>query len=305
MSIFPPNRRKAYFIEFERLRSCGRIPLYSSEVSSTLTLIDDVNAESSLIVFVSHRGVSCEQGESSAALSRPLPDTCGNDKFHLLIEAVEKVMTDMTSGFTECYLWIDCVCRDPSDPGLIPYEEIFEVVDITLTPMFDPSVGDVTLNDYIYEARPWGYGPDGYINRSWCRLEMLFSTAIAPRENNETRKAKLSETFVHIFDRNYRPHLLYGSFESTQQRLPLILPEKDDNFFDSYSPLVGSLSVTDDAVHIKKLMEGLKTRLISEQIIMVYMQALFYMYPLSLENTTDPVSTGRKGRPSRKMADMF
>jgi hypothetical protein len=220
-------KRIPKFIEFKQLKSFECLPNYSSSISRTLMLISEIDVDDALFVFVSHRGVLVEQEDA-----RPLPDTPGNDKFRLLIEAVEKTLINLTPGLEHCYLWIDCVCWDLSSPDQIPYEEIFEVVDLVMTPMFDPSVPFDVDENFAYDARPWGYGPEAYLGRSWCRLEMLFSAAIAlsRRKKEQSRRGKLSETFLSVVDVGVRPHLLYGSFESARNLPPLVLPDKDDRY---------------------------------------------------------------------------
>ena len=270
---------EAYVISFTSLKSYGHLPCQGTEGTlSSLTKLSEINKEESLIIFVTHRGVY--QSDES----RPSIDTEQHDKYNLLCEAVEKVRTLLVPGVKECYLWIDCVCSevDEKDGGISssgssgssgsftpPLEVIMASSDLLLTPMYDASVAnidEVPNAEDPYEARPWGYGPEAYLARGWCRLEMLCSLVLPLEITSVKKRACYHESFEYVLNRESRgrPHLLYGSYESKLDLPPLVLPEQEVMFFDGYHPFKGKFSRNQDRLLVKFQMERLRKTLISK-----------------------------------------
>ena len=255
-----------FFLNCKHLEGLTALPIYCHDVQTILTPLEEINHDNALIVFISHRGVAFDDADTT--LARPQPDSAQNDKFKLLVEAIEKIMTGISPGMEECYIWMDCICRSISDLALSPYDRIFECIDLMLTPLHDPSVTDIPQSK-PYDAKPWGYGPEAYLNRMWCRLEMMISTATPMKRYDEIRRAKMSPAFLLIIDKGFRPHLLYGSFESKQNLPPLVLPEKSPDFFDTFSPFSGNVSIASDMHMIKQYLEQFRSKVIAEQILEV------------------------------------
>ena len=192
-------------IEFKALKSFGCIPILSSHgeaLASMLTPLDCIDHDSSIVIFVSHRGVF---DPSNLLEESPRPDTPSNDKFILICEAVDRIMTVLAPGMDYCYLWIDCTCTvSSSEAAVPPYEEILRMTDILLTPMYDSSVPNEAKKKDAYIAKPWSHGPEAYLNRSWCRLEILMALATTMADSSPLRRSRLSAAFLYILDRKKR-----------------------------------------------------------------------------------------------------
>lgn len=210
MEFLTGKRSVASLIEFNAMKACKCIPSFSShgdELAALLTPMHLIDLDESVIIFVSHRGISSLNAidELSPDVKlQPRPDTPANDKFNLIVEAVDKIMAALAPGMKTAYLWIDCACGSLPNQ-LPPYEEILFLTDIVLTPLYDPSVSTESKKDDKYSAKPWSHGPEAYLNRKWCRVEMLMS-ATTPMHgaSSELRRSRLSSAFLHILDRKIR-----------------------------------------------------------------------------------------------------
>lgn len=152
------SSRSARFIEFRDLVAIGKLPI---GVGWSVPLTD-IDLEKSFVIFVSHRAFILD---ASIDL-RPSPDTPNNDKLKLIVEAVGKILPEFSPAALNCYLWLDCACvENAARPP--PYESIFSVCDIVLSPMFDPEVEGSFTEETQYEAKPWSLGPQAYLNRAW------------------------------------------------------------------------------------------------------------------------------------------
>ena len=251
---------EASFISFSSLKSFGCLPTQETEetLSGCLTKLSSIDMETNLLIFVSHRGVY--QSDES----RPSIDTQHHDKFKLLCEGVEKIISLLVPGVKEAYLWIDCVCADDAIESLPPLEVVMANCDLILTPLYDPSVENTVHSpDDPYEARPWGYGPEAYLGRAWCRLEMLYSLSLPLNVISDTKRQCYHESFSFVLNREsrVRPHLLYGSFESKLDLPPLVLPEQNVLFFNEHHPYKGQYGRSKDKLLVKSQMERLKEHL--------------------------------------------
>lgn len=161
------DRSNVFVIEFQALKDFKCFPTSQShlELSTILIPIASIDLEEGILIFISHRGVSSSDGSSI-----PLPDTPGNDKFKLVVEAIDKILSALAPRIKNCYIWIDCVCSPSSSSTSIivpPYDILFPIVDIILTPMFDGSITEPPKPNEKYEAKPWRHGPEAYLNRTW------------------------------------------------------------------------------------------------------------------------------------------
>jgi len=256
------------YISFTSLKSYGYLPTQETDeetLQTNLVKITDIDTDESVLIFVSHRGIY-QSDECRASV-----DTQHHDKYKLLCESVEKLMTLLIPGAKECYLWMDCICINENNgtesTSLPPLDVIMENCDLILTPMFDPSVSDTIHNaEDPYEARPWGYGPEAYLGRAWCRLEMLYSLSLPLKNACEKKRQTYHESFQFVLDRESRarPHLLYGSFEAKIDLPPLILPEQDIMFFNEYHPYKGKYSRHEDRILVISQMDRLQELLITK-----------------------------------------
>ena len=119
--------------------------------------INDIVLEDSLMVYVSYGG-----------------DPWCRYMLSLLVEALDKIKMALAPGMSSCYIWLDSVCSAPhTEISLVsPYETIFSKCDLMLTPMYDPGLSlaaDVYVKSRLkYDAKPWNFGPNAYLNRGNC-----------------------------------------------------------------------------------------------------------------------------------------
>ena len=268
----PPIR----LISLESLqrRKPRTFPRYPDDKALCVTL-ESIDRSTSFVVFVSHcwlRGWSGAEGWDG----RPHPDNAQHEKFNLIVEGVEKAWQVLASGMTECYIWIDfgCMNQDADPCGeLRQLDKIVQSCDCMFTPIVDSdwkAWGDVwhSVNNLLewHRAPLWIDGPFAYLNRAWCRMEMLYAANLDLHEDVEQRRDKFSAGLKSAAHKNFRPHLLYSTRESQAfgGLQPIMLPPLQNSFADTHSPATGAITKETDRVKIAELMGALEIRHVSE-----------------------------------------
>ena len=187
----------------------------------------------------------------SATKEYTIVDTLANDKFHLYVEALEKIREELAPEMDTVYLWMDYCCLDqsgrkgddwvdrtspiltlnsvPNNGDLILFDRVVALADCMLTCVFDQA----------YKDNPWGLQPGGnglhedyqsplwkrYLNRRWCRLEMAYCAHVpfwGDRErveyDEQAVEAKRSETKNDVFDRRLNPLVGRGTTRADRMR---------------------------------------------------------------------------------------
>ena len=167
-----------------------------------------------------------------------LVDTLANDKYHLYVEALEKMKEELCPDMDCVYLWMDYCCLDQgrskgSDwvDNICPIETLNNIPDNGDLILFDRVVrlADCLLTcvyDHAFKHTPWTLTHSGnglhedyqaplwrrYLSRRWCRLEMAYSAHVPfegdekmPEYDEESIEAKRSETKNDVFDRRLNP----------------------------------------------------------------------------------------------------
>jgi hypothetical protein len=143
----------------------------------------------------------------------PHPDNIRNEKFRLITEGVQFIWESMAKGMKDCYIWMDycCINQDGDPAGELLYlDQIVSNADCLFTPIVDPDwrswqpsvnkmraghheddhTTDIGMNlrsidsdsKYVqdwfqsYKANAFQGNPYAYIERAWCRVEMLFAS---------------------------------------------------------------------------------------------------------------------------------
>ena len=232
--------------------------------------LDSIDRSSAFVVFVSHcwmRGYNGAEGWDG----RPHPDNGGHEKCKLTVEGVEKAWQRLAPGMTECYLWIDFSCMNQdADPcgELKQLDKIVQACDCIFTPIVDRdwrqwNAAVETIKNWLedYRAPLWCDGQYAYVNRAWCRMEMLYAANLDLHADVEQRRSKFAAGLRIAAERNFRPHLLYGHRESQTVRvLPLQLPPLQNSFASTHSPSTGSITKETDRPKIEELMAALTIR---------------------------------------------
>jgi len=237
--------------------------------------LESIDRSTAFVVFVSHcwmRGYDGAEGWDG----RPHPDNAQHDKCKLTVEGVEKAWRTLAPGMTKCYLWIDFSCMNQdADPcgELKQLDKIVQACDCIFTPIVDHDwrrwgAGSLYVNNWLedYEAPLWCDGHYAYVNRAWCRMEMLYAANLDLHADVEQRRSKFAAGLRSAAERNFRPHLLYGHRESQTPggQQPLQLPPLQNSFASTHSPSTGSITKESDRPKIDELMGQLRIRRVVE-----------------------------------------
>lgn len=261
------------FVDFNDLKMAGKFPEYGDEgwriadrpCSKFLNArASEMDFETSLVIFVSH----CWNHESLT------PDTANNDQYKLCIEAVEYIKEHWAPGMTKCYLWIDYTCLNLNDTATTPMrmsevkspplDLIMGCCDCMLTPLYDSNENwqpTSQIKNFFEDcdALPWRGNDHSYLNRAWCRIEMLYcsSVPILKDINKENSRRKHFAGVMNDFINRYqRPHILYANYLQKHKNPPIILSLSRDTI-QKYHPSSGRLTNGHDKSIITKLMKDL------------------------------------------------
>ncbi len=176
--VLPPVR----LILFDAFKQLGQMPR-CPENRGLLVNYEDTVRDESLYIFMSHcwlRGWSGAPGWDG----RPHPDTSNHDKYNLMVAAVEKIMSTLTT-MNKCYIWLDFGCIDQDAAAcdeLKMLDKIVGVCDIILTNVHDTQDWELpsTISNWFeqYKSPAWNGNDYAYLNRGWCRVEMLYAANI-------------------------------------------------------------------------------------------------------------------------------
>lgn len=268
------ERKPIRFIKLETLKSRpleAGFPRFPQDQALCVNL-DDVDLANSFIVFLSHnwlRGSSVCLGWDSVVGNHP--DDSQHRKFALTVAGVEKAWRALAPNMKECYIWVDYSCIDQDGNPAAEVQDnlhlIMRASDCIFTPIPDPewerwgSDLRIVKNWFEdYKAPVWVDGKYAYLNRAWCRLEMLLAANLDLRED-EQRSEKFAGGLKIAAKRNYRPHLLYGTRENQRAGAqPIIVGPLQDSFADTHSPRTGEVGYEEDRPKLEKLMAVLTVR---------------------------------------------
>ena len=216
--------------------------------------------DDSVYIFVSHHWLRSYDG-SNGWDGRPHPDSSDHKKMNLIIDACEKIQKEYFPCASNLYLWLDYGCIDQDDPacrGRTTLHDVIQCCDMMLTPVYDRNVGDwydVSIANggvknwfHDYNSPGWRHGIHAYLNRGWCRLEMMCNAKLPLLESSSGRLSKLHPLF-----HRRRPHVLYGSNEQMRKIDPVVLPAIDNEWFIAHLPEDGYVSHEADRTYINRL----------------------------------------------------
>jgi len=260
----PPIR----MINFEHFLTRTEFPRFPDN-ADLITELSDIDMSDSFIVFISHcwlRGWTGAPGYDG----RPHPDNATHAKFALTKEVVHRVWKNFAPAFSRCFVWLDFGCINQNeDPAgeLKQLDKIVQVCDCLVTPIYDdqhsdwdyPSNWDNML--LHYQSSNWQDATFGYVNRAWCRVEMMYASNVELQQDNSQRCENFRHGLRTHARAGRRPHFLYGSKESEapssfQPFMPHLLPPLQNSHFDSFNPRDGSLSKESDRAKIIELVEA-------------------------------------------------
>ena len=272
----------------------NEMPRYPDDANITVD-INSVDRSITLFVFIGHcwlRGYKEAEGWER----RHHPDNAGHGKHRLCVEAIEKIRLLHAPEMTQCYVWLDYGCIDqdgsPADE-LKQLDKIVQSCDCILTPIIDNEhnnwelrlTGAGLLKDY--RASAWCNGPYAYLNRGWCRMEMLYAANV-PLSSSIPGEAPRTDKFSAGLYRQAmsgrRPHFLYGTKEQASDVDPLVLEPLQHSYLENFSPSKGSITKEDDREKIDHLMGELEK----------YIVRVNEVYEGSLDKQNRPHGIGRQ-----------
>ena len=185
------------------------------------------------------------------------PDDSDNSKCKLIIAALDNLRKGPhppVPADHQFAIWIDYSCLDQDNREYQNFDEVFQLIikrcDIVLTPIVDPdwnSWGKETPKKLpaggwlkAYQAAGW----QQYLNRGWCRVEMMLNAAFGvdmPEDRAKSFNGKLKLSLIA----GRRPHVIFGTREMAQQSTPLFLDPVKHDTFEVFAPAKGPL--TDEA----------------------------------------------------------
>lgn len=120
------------------------------------------------------------------------------------------------------------------------------------------------FNDYNVES--WN-GEFGYVNKAWCRLEMLYATNVQIYINHGYRANKFRHCLQRATYDALRPHFLYGTQEMEGGLQALVVPPLIHEWEKILDPKDGKLTnEEEDRPKIEGLVEALQPYMISRYI---------------------------------------
>lgn len=166
--------------DFSQLQHRKGFPRYDED-NPWLKTLQEIDIDNTLIVYISH----CWLRPNEVI---PNPDNTKNSKFNLLVEGLKRTWREHAPGMKSCYIWMDYLCLEQKygislARNLKCLDKIMECCDCVFTPIYDPSVWHDPpsgISNYFeqYKADSWNVGDNAFLNRGWCRLEMIYAAVI-------------------------------------------------------------------------------------------------------------------------------
>lgn len=256
--------RPIRFINFKDFCRLGHLPRFPDNENITCSL-ESIDRNKSFLVFISHcwlRGHPGTEGWDGKAH----PDNANNDKFKLCAEGIKQLKDSQAPRMKECYIWIDFGCMNQDDKEkmteeLEHYDRIIQYCDCLFTPIHDPDHLSWGISSGYYDdfelclCQSWNVGEHAYLNRAWCRVEMMCAALLPVVQDNDTmdRSSKFEAGLAFHCSQNRRPHFLYETNDVKWHFPPFVLPPLKYSYFQVYNPLKGCLSVADDIYYVRIL----------------------------------------------------
>lgn len=278
----PPIR----LVDFDVFKKLGEIPrlgsgesMPSAPSTADLTVpLTSIDRGKTFIVFISHswmagwdglgkEGQVVDEQMADEWRGYPHPDNKANAKFKLQVEGIQWLIKTMAPG-CKTYIWQDFSCMDQNGSPAVDLKQldkIMEMSDCIFTPIVDPNHDTWDYppggwHDYFtqYAAKSFSVGPNAYVNRAWCRVEMLYAANIPLRESEIDYKFRAG--LQDAMKMNLRPHYLYGNKEKRNGVPPYQIPALAKTHLESLSPVacISNLTAASDAEKIHSLMTELQ-----------------------------------------------
>lgn len=253
-------RHPIALIDFKDFKLNGSIP---RRPNNERMIFDSsrIDRNSSFIVFLSHCWLRGYPGAPGYDINEgPHPDNSSGEKHKMFVQAIERAWTELAPGMSRCFIWADFSCIDQEgDAGgeLKQLDAIIGICDCIATVVIGiPEVSPIQQegpNHLSFNMSSWNTGTHAYLNRAWCRTEMIYG-ALVPVITDTSRLSKMSGALKSFHQEGKRPHLLYTTKEYDSRASAHVLSPVDVHLFD---PTRGHLSKETDRQYISQLMADL------------------------------------------------
>lgn len=250
-------------IDYDSFKNRGEFPRYPEDKALSVTL-DSTDTNTSFNVFISHCWIAGWDGSESWR-GRPHPDNLSNDKYKLCVDGILKIWNSSAPALKHCHIWLDfgCINQDGDPAGeLKMLDKIVQWSDVIFTPIVDNEGGwDLLTSANLfsdYRAPAWNQGDHSYLNRCWCRAEMMYAAMLPLLSNDTERITNMRAGLRHAHENGRRLHVLYGTREFKTNVAPWALPPLQYTYFKEFNPLLGLLSKEQDRSKIEYLINELK-----------------------------------------------
>lgn len=135
-------------------------------------------------------------------------------------------------------------------------ETLVEFTDCLFTPLLGKIDSKLSYTS-LYSETPqdtWNTPGSGYLQRSWCRMEMFFACNITTHSDSSHRINSFKKSMHHFVTIGKRPHYVYGSKQETENSPYVVLPLLQNNLWKVLTPEYGQSSVSEDNVKIMELL---------------------------------------------------
>jgi len=221
------------------------------------------NRQQTLFIFVSHRWRNTGGGNAADH-----PDEYEDHPKHkLIVEACKRLRSHQGEegcpipAHFEIALWIDFACVDqdgaPGDDLANLVADVIQVCDMLITPVVDRNHESWSLPQSIknaileYKAAAW----QDYWLRAWCRVE-AFLGSVSPlvEDHGASSRSSHFQAGLHAaFAAGRRGHVIFGTKELEEKRMPLFLPPLLFKHYKEHMPSKGTLTKEEDRKFIQSL----------------------------------------------------
>ena len=214
----PPIR----FINYNDLKNLSSFPRYPENADLCINE-DAIDRSISLVIFISHCWLRGWDGATGWD-GRPHPDNANHEKFQLILEGIERLKR-LAPGMSKVYVWIDYGCiNQNADPAgeLKQLDKIVQACDLMLTVVADSYDNEwkdwqypSSVSNWYqqYKAKAWNEGDYAYLNRCWCRVEMMYAASVPLYADVNDRVKHFIAGLAQAVKDNRRPHYLYGTYD--------------------------------------------------------------------------------------------
>ena len=131
--------------------------------------------------------------------------------------------------------------------------------------LFTPLLGSVPPELLSYTAQysdtplpAWNTPGSGFLQRAWCRTELLYACNIPTFPDTATRLHVLKQSLHHFATIGRRPHYVYSTQQDEESGRPMLAPLLQNSLLHQLTPEYGQSSFSEDRVAIMQLVSRLR-----------------------------------------------